>query len=96
MNSAVHTSLSLIVLLAAGTAFAETPAPAPAMSADDLFAQGKALFDTYAPPEIKEQFEFPTREKWDEFFVRLEKTRQAGSLAELAAYEPEEIGRAHV
>ncbi len=59
------------------------------MSDDDLFAQGKALFDTYAPPEIKEQFEFPTRERWDEFFARLEKTRRTGSLADLAAYEPE-------
>ena len=90
MNSVVCTPLFLVVLLAAGTAFAETPAPTTTtMSDDDLFAQGKALFDTYAPPEIKEQFEFPTREKWDEFFARLEKTRQTGSLAELAAYEPE-------
>ena len=91
MNSIVRTPLHIVILLVTVTAFAEMPAPVPTttMSDDDLFAQGKALFDTYAPPEIKEQFEFPTREKWDEFFARLEKTRQTGSLAELAAYEPE-------
>ncbi|MCX6938068.1 MAG: lytic transglycosylase domain-containing protein [Verrucomicrobia bacterium] len=55
----------------------------------DLFSLGQTLFDTYAPPEIKAEFAFPTREQWDEFALRLEKTRQTGSLAELAAYEPE-------
>ena len=90
MNIPARLVLLLAPLLAAVTAFADTPAPAKApASDDDMFAQGKALFDAYAPPEIKEQFEFPTREQWDAFAARLEKTRQTGSLAELAAYEPE-------
>lgn len=55
----------------------------------DIFEVGQALFETLAPPEIKAEFAFPTREQWDEFAARLDKTRQAGSLAELAAYEPE-------
>lgn len=90
MKIPARTVLLLAPLLAAVTAFADTPAPAKASTPDDdLFAQGKALFDAYAPPEIKEQFEFPTRTKWDEFVARLEKTRQTGSLADLGAYEPE-------
>jgi membrane-bound lytic murein transglycosylase D len=90
VNTLARNVLRLAPLLAAVTAFADTPAPAkPATADDDLFTQGKALFDAFAPPEIKEQFEFPTREKWDDFVARLEKTRETGSLAELAAYEPE-------
>jgi membrane-bound lytic murein transglycosylase D len=91
VNPLARNILRLAALLAAATAFADAPAPAAKASTpeDDLFAQGKALFDAYAPAEIKEQFEFPTRAKWDEFVARLEKTRQTGSLAELAAYEPE-------
>jgi len=66
-----------------------TPAqPAPAET-DDLFSLGQALFDVYAPPEIKKDYAFPTREQWDAFAARLEKTRETGTLAELAAYEPE-------
>ncbi len=68
-----------------------TPTPAPAAPADteDLFTMGQALFEALAPPEIKEEFAFPSRAQWDEFVARLEKTRESGSLAELAAYEPE-------
>jgi membrane-bound lytic murein transglycosylase D len=54
-----------------------------------MFEVGQALFEAIAPTEIKAEFAFPTREQWDEFAARLEKTRQNGSLAELAAYEPE-------
>lgn len=54
-----------------------------------MFSLGQSLFETYAPAEIKAEFAFPTREQWDEFAARLEKTRQTGSLAELAAYESE-------
>jgi membrane-bound lytic murein transglycosylase D len=77
------------MLLAAGPVIAGTPSSAGTKSADDLFAEGQTLFDAYAPPEIKAQFEFPTRQKWDDFMARLQKTRETGSLAELAAYEPE-------
>lgn len=90
MNIPARTVFLFAPLLAAFTAFGDTAAPAkPVAADDDLFAQGKALFDAFAPPEIKEQVAFPTREKWDDFVMRLEKTRETGSLADLAAYEPE-------
>ncbi len=71
---------ALVCVAAAGGARAQD---------EDMFEAGQALFEALAPAEIKEQFAFPTREQWDEFAARLEKTRQTGSLAELAAYEPE-------
>jgi len=70
-------------------AFAQTPEPSADSDVGDLLSVGQSLFDTYAPPEIKAEFAFPTREQWDAFAARLEKTRETGSLAELAAFEPE-------
>lgn len=67
---------------------AQTPA-AGTTEETDLFSLGQTLFETYAPPEIKKEYAFPTRADWDAFAARLEKTRETGSLAELAAYEPE-------
>ncbi len=65
---------------------------APATSTADtdaLFAAGQLLFDVYAPPEIKARFEFPTRGQWDSFFTHLQTAMDSGSMAELAALEPE-------
>ncbi len=71
---------------------AETP-PAPSKpaepSSDELYNLGKSLFDQYAPPEIKEQFEFPNKELWDQFATRLQRALDNNDLKELAAYEPE-------
>jgi len=83
--------LRLAPLFAAATLCADpaTPAKPSSTEADELFARGQTLFDAYAPPEIKQQFEFPSRAEWDAFVAKLEKTRKTGSLAELAAYEPQ-------
>jgi membrane-bound lytic murein transglycosylase D len=67
---------------------AEPPAPPPA-GADELYQLGRTLFDALAPPEIKAQFEFPTREQWDAFGSRLQQALENDSLEALAAYEPE-------
>lgn len=77
--------LSAAVLLTPGSALAAKSEK----DKSDLFSLGQSLFETYAPPEIKKEFAFPTREQWDEFAARLQKTRETGSLAELAAYETE-------
>ena len=80
----------LVATLAGASANTAVAQPKSAEGAEtDLFSLGETLFEAYAPPEIKAEFAFPTRAQWDEFAVRLEKTRQTGSLAELAAYEPE-------
>jgi len=56
---------------------------------DDLFKLGQQLFDQYAPPEVREQYAFPTKEQWDGFAVRLQHALDGNSLEELAALEPE-------
>jgi membrane-bound lytic murein transglycosylase D len=72
---------------------AETPkkvAPAPTeVSADDLFEAGKELFDTLAPPEVKEQFEFPDKAQWDDLVGRLQAALDGDDLEALAQYEPQ-------
>ena len=86
-------SLALFVVMVACAGAAEPPAekkaPPPPVSTDDLYETGKALFEEYATPEIKEQFEFPSRERWDDFAIRLQRALDSDNLAELAAYESE-------
>jgi membrane-bound lytic murein transglycosylase D len=92
-----HRRLLLLSLapafLAAQPAPIATPPPAatePAPpSADDLFQLGQQLFDQLAPPEIKAQYEFPSRQQWDEFAARLQKALEGDDLSALAEYAPQ-------
>ncbi|MFI5335697.1 MAG: lytic transglycosylase domain-containing protein [Opitutales bacterium] len=74
---------------------AQTPPPPPveakptAHTQDELYDLGKALFDEYAPPEVKAQYDFPTSRQWDEFAGRLQQALEQNDLRALAAYEPE-------
>ena len=72
---------------AAPAAPAERP-PQP-LTPDQLYETGKMLFDQYASPEIKEQYEFPSREQWDEFAAKLQRALDSNSFEELAEYEPQ-------
>ena len=74
---------------AAEPAKVEPPAPAEELSTDQLYEAGRALFDTYAPPAIKAQFEFPDKAQWDDFAVRLQRALDSNDLEALAQYEPE-------
>jgi len=69
------------------------PAPAPATPTpadfDDLYNLGRQLFDDYAPETIKEQYEFVSKEQWDNFTARLQTSLQAGSVSDLASLETE-------
>ena len=65
---------------------AEAPAEP---SLDKLFETGKALFDQYAPDEIKEQYEFPSKAQWDEFAARLQHALDSDDPKELLAFENE-------
>jgi len=68
------------------------PPAAEDPSLDKLFETGKALFDQYAPDEIKEQYEFPSKAQWDEFAARLQHALESNDLNELTAYEDEARG----
>ncbi|MEI6861390.1 MAG: lytic transglycosylase domain-containing protein [Verrucomicrobiota bacterium] len=64
------------------------PSPAPTASADeDLYQAGKALFDLYAPPEIKAQHEFVSREQWNGLLSGIQTALATGSLTDLAGYD---------
>src|ERR1035437_6679754 len=70
-----------------------SPTPAPAADeappSDGLFDLGKSLFDQYAPAEVKEQIEFPSKEQWDAFAAKLQQALDGDSFEELAAFEPQ-------
>jgi membrane-bound lytic murein transglycosylase D len=58
-------------------------------SNDDLYQLGKQLFDQYAPPEVKAEYEFPSREEADKLLGKIQKALESDSLSDLAAYEPQ-------
>jgi membrane-bound lytic murein transglycosylase D len=82
-------------LLGAVWATAAEPPPrvaAPAqseISPEELYQTGKDLFDSLAPPEVKERFAFPDQTQWDAFAARLQAALESSDLAALARYEPE-------
>jgi glutamyl/glutaminyl-tRNA synthetase len=81
--------LRLLPLVVAVTVTAQTPSATPPADPDDLYKLGKQLFDELATPEIKAQFEFPSKAQWDEFAARLQRALEGDDLSALAAYEPE-------
>jgi membrane-bound lytic murein transglycosylase D len=74
--------------LAAG-ADAPAPTPTPVDNTDEVLRVGQELFDQFAPPEVKEQYSFPTREEWDKFAARLQRAMDGDSLQDLSSLEPE-------
>ena len=89
----------LFALLVSGVAFGATePAAAPASSSptvgdapatDDLYDLGKTLFDQFAPPEIKEQYEFPSKAQWDAFATQLQRALENDDLQQLGTFAPQ-------
>jgi len=62
--------------------------PTPA-DFDDLYQLGRQLFDDYAPEAIKDQYEFVSKDQWDNFTGRLQTSLEAGSVSDLASLEAE-------
>lgn len=81
------------MVVGAHTALADAPAPTPApppqVDVDELYSVGQQLFDQYAPPDVKQQYDFPTKDQWDRFAGRLQGALDNDSLEGLAAYETE-------
>jgi membrane-bound lytic murein transglycosylase D len=93
----------LLIGLSFGVAMAaEKPAPkasttgkaaaaqAPAkgqVDSDALYDLGRELFDQYASPDLKKEYDFPTREEWKYFLPKLKKALEGNSLEDLAALE---------
>jgi membrane-bound lytic murein transglycosylase D len=85
--------LSLVLLLAAALRAEEPmttePVPEEMPSLEELYESGRVLFELFAPDEIKEHYEFPSKDQWDGFAVRLQGALEGDSLEELVFYEPE-------
>ena len=70
-------------------------APAPpngdqsSSETDEAYDTAKALFDEYAPPEVKEQYYFPSRQQFDAFLRQLQAAYDGNSLVALAQREPD-------
>jgi len=76
-------------LLFACAALAQAADAPPADPNEDLYQLGKQLFEAHAPPEVKAQFEFPSREQWDASGLRLQAALEGDSLQQLADLLPE-------
>lgn len=84
--------VAALVAAAAARGLADPPAPSggpAAPSDDDLYDAARQLFNTYAPPEVKQQYDFPSRRQFDQFLAQLQAALQSGSLDQLAQYEPQ-------
>ncbi len=67
----------------------KTEAGESAPDIDALYETGRALFDAFAPAEVKEEYEFPTPEQWDEFVVEFQQALENDDLSALARHEDE-------
>lgn len=82
--------LCWVLGLTGGTAWgASAPTPTPPQGTDDLYDVGQQLFDLYAPPEVKKDYEFPSKADWDQFAGRLQQALESNSLGDLGAFEAE-------
>jgi membrane-bound lytic murein transglycosylase D len=83
------------VLCAGAAGFAaDAPAPtaAPAASvpdSDDVYQAARQLYDQLAPPEVKQEYDFPSRQQFEAFAQTLQAALDGDSLEELAKHESE-------
>src|SRR5687768_4106516 len=81
---------TLISSFGAGGLWAAQPAPAsaesaPGAEADALYEVGRRLFDHLAPAEVKAEYEFPTKERWNALIAKFQRALEGDSLEELAS-----------
>jgi membrane-bound lytic murein transglycosylase D len=83
-------------LAAASWAGADGAEPTPgtasggvAAESDAFYEFGRLMFEQLATPELRAQFEFPTRERWNAFAVRFDRALAGDSLEDLAALAAE-------
>ena len=79
--------IALAVTLCLAPARAAQPAPPGTLGpeTDELFRAGQKLFEIFAPAEIKAQYEFPTKERWDALVVKFQRALEGDSITDLAA-----------
>src|SRR6478736_4445540 len=81
---------SAALLLVAVARGAEPPAKEDeGISADDVLEAGKNLFDELAPDEVKAQFEFPDKARWEATIRQLQAALDGTDPKALLQFEPE-------
>src|SRR5688572_3705138 len=81
-----------VVLFASTVVSAAEPPPQEEeglISVDEVFAAGKSLFEEYAPDEVKAQFEFPDKARWDSVIRQLQAALEGNDPRALLQFEPE-------
>jgi membrane-bound lytic murein transglycosylase D len=81
-----------VALILATAARAATPPAKPeenSLSVDDVLEAGKNLFDELAPDEVKAQFEFPDKARWDATVRQLQAALDGTDPKALLQFEPE-------
>jgi membrane-bound lytic murein transglycosylase D len=73
-----------------GTLFAAQPVPPSAEAAldaqsDAVFYVAQQLFTHFASAEVKAQYEFPTKERWDAMVAKFRRALEGDSMEELAS-----------
>jgi membrane-bound lytic murein transglycosylase D len=56
-----------------------------AQESEEMFRLGQLLFERLAPAEVKAQYDFPTKERWDAFVAKFQRAMAGSSLEELAS-----------
>ena len=92
LNTRVKFLFRFAIVVATGLPPGHAAQPVPASEAnalqaetDELFRLGQVLFDRLAPAEVKAQYDFPTKERWDAFVVKFRRALEGDSMADLAA-----------
>lgn len=60
-------------------------AAALAQESEEMFRLGRLLFEQLAPAEVKAQYDFPTKERWDAFVAKFQRAMAGDSLEELGS-----------
>lgn len=60
-------------------------AAALAQESEEMFRLGRLLFEQLAPAEVKAQYDFPTKERWDAFVAKFQRAMAGNSLEELGS-----------
>ena len=81
-----------LVLAAQGVSAQEPAAEASGIDEDTVqswLEAGEALWEAYAPPDVKADYAFPNRAAVEDFLATLQRAMGEGNFDELAAYEPD-------
>lgn len=71
--------------LAAAQPAPPSAAASAASESDGLFRLGQQLFEQLAPDDVKAQYDFPTKERWDAFAAKFQRALEGDSMEELAS-----------